>query len=126
MHASTCVSGVHACTKPDLVLIVEVGDHAVRMVVLLVVKRVELGKIIPVTIILISHVITNTAWKQLQLIDDASIFNNSHIQHDPDVSLVALRHKFLQVVRRAIVRVDEGDVLLPVAMVASVCVVGNR
>ncbi len=97
------------------------------MVVLLVVKRVELGKIIPVTIILITHVITNTAWKQVQLIHDARIYRfNSHIQHDPDVSLVALRHEFFQVIGRAIVGVDEGDVPLPVAMVASVCVVGNR
>ena len=49
--------------------------------------------------------------------------DNSHIQHDPDVSLMTLSHEVLQVVRSPEVRVDLCDVPLPVSMVTLVSIV---
>ena len=44
-----------------LVLIGEVSDEAVWVVVLLMIERIESIKVIPVTIVLISHVVTDSA-----------------------------------------------------------------
>ena len=52
--------------------------------------------------------------------------HDSHIQHDPNVPLVALHYQLLEVIRRPKVRVDLCDILLPVAMVTSIRLLRNR
>ncbi len=58
-----CVHGVHIY-KLYLFLVVKVSDATVRMIVLFVIEWEEFSKVLPVTIILITHVITNTACMQ--------------------------------------------------------------
>ena len=44
-----------------LLLVIKVCDEAVGVVVVALVEREELGKVVPITIVLVAHVVTNTA-----------------------------------------------------------------
>ncbi len=51
---------VHGGCGPHLMLVVEVINQAVGMVMLLMIEGEEFSKVVPITIILVSHVIAHS------------------------------------------------------------------